>query len=280
MKKIIALTSLMVLAGSVTVYAKDPAALATEKDVTKSVSAPEQIDMKKVSRIIGQEIGKGFKSQDIHLDIQQFYQGLQTGVAGKPSEISEEDAKKIMQSFQEQMIKKGQEKLKSEGEANLKFSDKFMAAIEKLPIIKKAAEGVYYQVIKNGSGKTPDSTDTVTVEYTGTTPAKVFSETKDALAKIKKGELLGEEFDSSKRAGKPAVFPLDQVIPCWTEALSKLQVGAEAIIYCSPKTAYGETAPPQIGPNQVLSFKVNLLKVEKEEKPHSDDKANTAAPAA
>jgi len=273
MKKIIALTSLIMLAGSTAVYAKDATAIATGKNVAKS-EASEKIDMKDVSLIIGHEIGKGFKSQGVDIDVKEFEKGLNSGFYGKRSRISEEKSKEIMQNFQQQMIKKGQEKIKAEGEANLKLSDAFMAAIEKLPIIKKAAEGVYYQIIKNGSGKTPKATDTVTVEYTGTTPAKAFSETEGGLAKIKQGELLGEEFDSSKRTGKPAVFPLDQVIPCWTEALSKLPVGAEAIIYCSPKTAYGEMAPPQIGPNQVLSFKVNLLKVEKE------DKGNVAAPAA
>ena len=173
------------------------------------------------------------------------------------------------------MIKKAQMHEELKAKVNAKFSAKFIEAIEKLPAVKKAAEGVYYQIIKNGSGKTPKDTDTVTVEYTGTTPAKAFSETEGGLAKIKQGELLGEEFDSSKRTGKPAVFPLDQVISCWTEALSKLPVGTEAIIYCSPKTAYGEMAPPQIGPNQVLSFKVNLLKAEKEAKAN-DSKDSTA----
>lgn len=278
MKKIIALTSLIMLAGSTAVYAKDATAIATGKNVAKS-EASEKIDMKDVSLIIGHEIGKGFKSQGIDIDVKEFEKGLNSGFYGKPARISEEKSKEIMQNFQQQMIKKGQEKIKAEGEENLKLSDAFMMAIEKLPVVKKAAEGVYYQIIKSGSGKTPKETDTVTVEYTGTTPAKAFSETKDALAKIKQGELLGEEFDSSKRTGKPAVFPLDQVIPCWTEALSKLPVGAEAIIYCSPKTAYGEMAPPQIGPNQVLSFKVNLLKAE-EDKSNSDDKGNVAAPAA
>ena len=87
-----------------------------------------------------------------------------------------------MQNFQQQMIKKAQMHEELKAKVNAKFSAKFIEAIEKLPAVKKAAEGVYYQIIKNGSGKTPKDTDTVTVEYTGTTPAKAFSETEGGLA--------------------------------------------------------------------------------------------------
>lgn len=301
MKKIIALTSLIMLSGSTAIYAEDLAVGHSTTNMPKSRNvgvskhfsdkgsvasdsnnegdasdddtkvSSNDIDMDKVSRIIGHELGEGFKSQDLAIAIKELEQGLQAGLSGKPLEISEEERRKIMQDFQQQRIKKAQMHEELKAKVNTKFSDKFMAAIEKLPIVKKAAEGVYYQIIKNGSGKTPKDTDTVTVEYTGTTPAREFSETEDGLTKIKKGELLGEEFDSSKHTGKPAVFPLDQLISCWTDALSKLPVGTEAIIYCSPKTAYGEMAPSQIGPNQVLSFKVNLLKAEKKAKTNNSE---------
>lgn len=266
MKKIITLTSAVLLAGSITAYA------AGAQDVTKAevkpaaekTAKPAKVDMNQVSYIIGYEMGKGFKSQDIKLNTKKLNAGLKTGLAGKDSEISEDKSKEIMQAFQMEMIQKAQAKMKKEGEENQKASDAFMADIAKMPNVKKASDGIYYQIIAEGKGEVPAKTDTVTVNYTGTTPAADFNkDAKKGAVKLTKGELLGNVFDSSEKTGKPATFPLNQVIPCWTDALSQIPVGSTVILYCAPKQAYGEMAPPQIGPNQVLSFKVELLKAEK-----------------
>lgn len=278
MKKIIALTTALMLAGSMSAYAADvttqPAATTVDKP-----QADAKVDMSKVSYIIGYEMGKGFKTQNIDLNVSELNKGINAGLQGKDSAISQEDSKAIMQAFQQEMIKKAQEKLKAASTENLKSSDAFMSAIAKEKGIQKAADGVYFQVLKKGDGKAPAKTDTVTVDYTGTTPAKVFSSDKDAQAKLAKGELLGKVFDSSEKTGKPATFPLNQVIPCWTDALSQVPVGSEVILYCAPKTAYGEMAPPQIGPNQVLSFKVKLISAKAAEKPAATDNAHHSAKA-
>ncbi|GGG00851.1 MULTISPECIES: FKBP-type peptidyl-prolyl cis-trans isomerase N-terminal domain-containing protein [Cysteiniphilum] len=281
MKKIIALTTAMLLAGSITAYAADAQTTATAVDAKPAAAKtdaakPAKVDMKEVSYIIGQEMGKGFKSQDIELDVKQLNAGLEAGLSGKESKISEAKSKEIMQAFQMEMIQKAQTKMKAEGEANQKAADAFMADVAKMPNVKKAADGIYYQVITEGKGDVPAKTDTVTVNYTGTTPAADFNkDAKAGAAQLAKGELLGKVFDSSEKTGKPATFPLNQVIPCWTDALSQIPVGSTVILYCAPKQAYGEMAPPQIGPNQVLSFKVELIKAEKAEKPAANDAAAT-----
>jgi FKBP-type peptidyl-prolyl cis-trans isomerase FkpA len=98
--------------------------------------------------------------------------------------------------------------------------------------------------ITEGSGARPTATDTVLVHYHGTFPD-------------------GKVFDSSIDRGKPARFPLNRVIPCWTEGLQQMRVGGKAKLVCPPSTAYGARgAPPRIPPNATLHFEVELLEIE------------------
>ncbi len=90
----------------------------------------------------------------------------------------------------------------------------------------------------------PTATDTVTVHYRGTL-------------------IDGTEFDSSYGRGEPATFPLDRVIPGWTEGLQLMRPGAKYRLFVPPELAYGERgAPPKIGPNSALVFEVELLSVQ------------------
>lgn len=95
-----------------------------------------------------------------------------------------------------------------------------------------------------GSGVNPQPTDRVRVHYHGTFPD-------------------GTVFDSSVERGEPAVFPLDQVIPCWTEGVQQIRVGGKAKLVCPPERAYGPRgAPPRIPPDATLHFEVELLAIE------------------
>ena len=103
--------------------------------------------------------------------------------------------------------------------------------------------GLQYKVIKDGDGKTPKLTDTVSTHYRGTL-------------------LDGSEFDSSYKRNEPAEFPVSRVIKGWTEALQLMKEGSKWILYVPPKLAYGERGfPPVIGPNETLVFEIELLKV-------------------
>ena len=96
-----------------------------------------------------------------------------------------------------------------------------------------------------GSGAQPKATDTVKVHYRGT------------LAD-------GKEFDSSIKRGVPASFPLNRVVPCWTEGLQHIKVGGKATLTCPPATAYGDRgAGGVVPPNATLTFDVELLAIEK-----------------
>lgn len=108
------------------------------------------------------------------------------------------------------------------------------------------ASGLVFESVKEGSGNAPAATDTVKVHYRGTLPGSQ------------------REFDSSYKRGEPAEFPLNRVIPCWTEGLQLMKPGGKAKLTCPPAIAYGERgAGGVIPPNATLLFEVELLSVNK-----------------
>ena len=108
---------------------------------------------------------------------------------------------------------------------------------------EKTASGLIYESLKDGTGPQATPTATVQVHYRGT------------LAD-------GTEFDSSYKRGQPAAFPLNRVIPCWTEGVSKMKEGGKAKLTCPPEIAYGARgAGSAVPPNATLTFEVELIKV-------------------
>jgi FKBP-type peptidyl-prolyl cis-trans isomerase FklB len=106
-------------------------------------------------------------------------------------------------------------------------------------------DGLEYRILKPGDGPRPTVNDTVTVHYMGRL-------------------INGKEFDSSYKRGEPATFPVSGVIPGWVEALERMNKGALWELYIPSSLAYGERgAPPYIGPNETLIFRVELLDIKK-----------------
>jgi len=109
------------------------------------------------------------------------------------------------------------------------------------PGAQKTASGLVYRDVTAGSGASPKATDTVRVHYRGTL-------------------INGKEFDSSYARNEPAEFPLNRVIPCWTEGVQKMKVGGKARLVCPSSIAYGEGgAPPDIPGGATLVFEIELL---------------------
>ena len=124
--------------------------------------------------------------------------------------------------------------------------DAFLAANKNKPGVVTLPDGLQYKVITHGTGAKPTQNDMVTVDYVGTL-------------------IDGTEFDSSYKRGQPATFPVGGVIPGWVEALQLMKVGSTWELYIPPTLAYGERgAPPAIGPNQTLIFKVSLIDIKKQ----------------
>jgi FKBP-type peptidyl-prolyl cis-trans isomerase FkpA len=118
-----------------------------------------------------------------------------------------------------------------------------LAAAAAEPGAVKTTSGLVYRSLKEGSGAQPAATQTVKVHYRGTF-------------------LDGKEFDSSYSRNKPTEFPLNRVIPCWTEGVQKMKVGGKAKLTCPPALAYGERgAGSVIPPNATLKFEIELLDI-------------------
>lgn len=106
------------------------------------------------------------------------------------------------------------------------------------------ASGLIYQSVVEGKGASPKATDVVRVHYRGTFPD------------------TGKEFDSSYKRGEPTEFPLNAVIPCWTEGVQKMKPGGKAKLTCPPAIAYGARgAGGVIPPNATLNFEIELISV-------------------
>ncbi len=133
-------------------------------------------------------------------------------------------------------IKSPAEKNKAEGEA-------FLAKVKKEEGVKTTASGLAYKVLTEGTGPNPKATDQVTVHYTG----KLID---------------GKVFDSSVKRGQPATFPLNRVIPGWSEGVQLMKKGGKSTLYLPSNLAYGERgAGGVIPPNATLVFEIELLEI-------------------
>ena len=118
-----------------------------------------------------------------------------------------------------------------------------MAEIAKKEGIKELGDGVYYEVLTEGTGAIPADTNRVSVNY--------------------EGKLLNDTiFDSSYQRGEPAKFRCNQVIPGWTKALTNMPVGSTWMVYIPQEQAYGDRDTGKITPYSCLIFKIELLGIE------------------
>jgi FKBP-type peptidyl-prolyl cis-trans isomerase FkpA len=177
--------------------------------------------------------------------------GFADGARDKAS-ISDEELDKLMPKLQELHTKRGEAKLKRTKEEGTAYLTK--AAAESGA--KKTASGLVYKITQEGTGAQPQATDTVKVHYIG----KFID---------------GKEFDNSHKHQPPgpAQFPLNGVIPCWTEGMQLLKVGSKAQLVCPSDIAYGDQTQPPMRAGATLVFDVELLEIVKPD-------AAAAAPAA
>ena len=197
-----------------------------------------------LSYSIGVSIGRNLKNQDVDLDTAAFVEGLKDAMGDKKLKLSPEEMQKAMSAFSASRAAKQQAMQAHAGQANQKQGKEFLAANKKKKGVVTTASGLQYKVLKKGKGTAPKATDRVEVHY--------------------KGQLLdGTEFDSSYSRGKPATFPVNQVIPGWTEVLQLMNPGSKWEVWIPSNLAYGPRgAGRKIGPHATLTFQIELLKVE------------------
>lgn len=216
--------------------AKTPQAAAPSSDAFKT-------EKEKRSYAIGMSVGTGLHQNSIDVDPKILMQGLTDSLTGGKTLMTDEEVKNTMVALQTELRAKQEVKVKEEGEANQKAGAAFLAANKTKPGVVVLPSGLQYKIITEGKGPKPTATDTVVCNYKGTL-------------------LDGTEFDSSYKRGKPAEFPVGQVIKGWTEALQLMPVGSKWDLYIPSDLAYGERgAGGVIGPNATLTFEVELLSI-------------------
>jgi FKBP-type peptidyl-prolyl cis-trans isomerase len=189
------------------------------------------------SYAFGVVLGSDLKQFGIQFDYDAMVQGIRESVEGKEPRISMEEAIELVQTAYMATITR-------QAEESRKKNDQFLAENSKKPGVVITTSGLQYEVITQGQGKKPSSTDVVTVNYEGTL-------------------IDGTVFDSSYTRGEPAEFALDQVIPGWAEGIQLMTVGSTYRLYIPSPLAYGEQgAGSMIPPNSALIFQVELLSIE------------------
>ena len=196
-------------------------------------------DEQKTIYAIGLALAQSLQPYDLKPgEIELVKQGLTDGLA--PGAKPKVDLKEYRAKLQQL----GQDRAKVAAETEKKEAQGFLDKMAKEKGATKTDSGLIIIPIKEGSGENPKPTDTVKVHYHGTL--------RD-----------GSVFDSSVERGTPATFPLNRVVPCWTEGLQKLKVGGKAKLVCPSSIAYGDRgAPPKIKPGAPLVFEVELLGIE------------------
>ena len=195
--------------------------------------------MDKLSYAWGLAMGKQLQAMGVKdINPESFKDGVQVVFDGGEPAIPVEDAQKIINDYLEDLSKKAEALAREEGE-------KFLSENAKKENVKITASGLQYIVEKEGNGAQPSATDEVTVHYTGRL-------------------LNGTVFDSSVNRGEPATFPLNRVIPGWTEGVQLMKEGAKYTFFIPSDLAYGPSGVPNaIPPHSTLIFEVELIKVNK-----------------
>ncbi|MBI3194496.1 MAG: FKBP-type peptidyl-prolyl cis-trans isomerase [Ignavibacteriae bacterium] len=207
----------------------------------------QQVEIKSnkdsVSYSLGMDIGRNIKAQALDVDTKIIAQGLMDFFDSTKLLLKDEQAQQCLTTWRMALMQKQQAEAAVKGEENIKKGVEFLEENKKKEGVVTTASGLQYKVIKEGSGAKPTADKTVTVHYTGTL-------------------IDGTKFDSSVERGEPATFPLNGVIPGWTEGLQHMTVGSKYMLYIPAELGYGERGAGQsVPPNATLIFEVELLEI-------------------
>jgi FKBP-type peptidyl-prolyl cis-trans isomerase len=208
---------------------------------TAPAEQPEALadDAAKASYSLGYRFAENVRRQ-FPGDIQReaFVRGVRDQLAGNDAAVDDAEAERVLTAVMEAR----QAEAASEALENLEEGLAFLQKNGTREEVTSLESGLQYEVLEAGEGAKPASTDTVTTHY--------------------EGRLIdGTVFDSSYQRGEPASFPLNRVIPGWTEGLQLMSPGAKYRLYVPADLAYGDRAAGAIPPNSTLIFEVELLEV-------------------
>ena len=193
--------------------------------------------MEKISYALGLGIGQQLKSMDIeNFDIKEFSRSIEDVMAGRDTDMTAREAQVMLSEY-------FQKKEKLQAEENIAKGKAYLEENGKRESVITTKSGLQYEVLTEGTGKSPKATDKVRCHYEGRLTD-------------------GSVFDSSYQRGEPADFGLNQVIAGWTEGVQLMKEGAKYRFHIPYLLGYGERgAGASIPPYATLVFDVELIKV-------------------
>ncbi|WP_354469622.1 FKBP-type peptidyl-prolyl cis-trans isomerase [Marinobacterium sp. MBR-109] len=202
-----------------------------------------ETEQQKLSYSLGLILGERIQADVEELDINAFSQGVEAVFSGKEPALDQQQVAEVMQAFQSRKMEEQRQAMAKLADENSAKGAAYMAENGAKKGVKTTESGLQYEVLTAGKGKSPKTTDTVKVHY--------------------RGHLIdGTEFDSSYARNEPVSFPLDGVIPGWTEGLQLMKEGGKSRLVIPADLAYGPGGMGNaIGPNETLVFEVELLEV-------------------
>jgi FKBP-type peptidyl-prolyl cis-trans isomerase FklB len=195
----------------------------------------------KVSYCLGLETGRNLQRQFSDIDADLLKKGFEDAIANNNPKLTQEEVQSIMQALKQQVETQQRQFYAKLSEQNRLQGEDFQEKNKEDAAVVTLKSGLQYKVLHAGTGPKPTPADVVSVHYRGSF-------------------INGTIFDSSYERGKPQVFPLNRVIPGWSEALQLMHVGDRWQIVVPHYLAYGEAGfGNEIGPNTTLIFEMELL---------------------
>lgn len=209
---------------------------------TFALAEAPQSEEAKLSYSLGVTLGQSLVQDVADLDLDAFTQAIEDVYAGNELAMSEEEMAETLTRFQQQAMAERQQQAEKLATDNQAAGEAFLAENADKEGVKVTDSGLQYKVLEEGEGASPSAESEVEVHYEGSL-------------------LDGTVFDSSYERGEPVSFRVNQVIEGWQEALQMMSVGDTWMLYIPPELAYGSRGQGPIGPNETLTFKVELLDV-------------------
>ena len=186
-----------------------------------------------------------------NVDRELIVTGFSEGLNSAELKLTQEEMQTVLQSLDEKLNEKRQAQAAELAEKSAADSIAFLETNKAKDGVVTTESGLQYEVLTEGTGDKPAAADTVKVHYVGTLTD-------------------GTEFDSSVARGEPATFPLNRVIPGWTEGVQLMSVGSKFKFVIPSALAYGDRDQASIPANSTLVFEVELLEIQKADAPTAE----------